>query len=96
MLVIEVPASTPKLAAVPRLTATTGGGGGGKVAVTVKLVLPVLLPDAALIVTVPVLKPVARPVALMVAMTLLLDVQLAELEISVVLLSEKVAVATNC
>ena len=64
--------------------------------VTVRAVVPETAPDEAEIVVVPVATDVARPVALIVATTVLDDVQLTDVEISCVLLSEKVPLAVNC
>jgi len=62
----------------------------------VSVVLPLIVPDVAVIVVLPEATPVARPELLMVAMVLSLDDQDTEEVMTEVVLFEYVAVAVNC
>ena len=55
---------------------------------TVRIVLPVTLPEVPVIVTLPAAMPVARPLVLIVAIELLLEVQAVELVMTLVVPSE--------
>jgi hypothetical protein len=68
----------------------------GAVAVTVRVVVPLMAPEAALIVLVPAATPVANPPALIVATLVVCEVHVAVLVKFCVELSEKVPVAVNC
>jgi hypothetical protein len=65
-------------------------------AVTVRVVVPLIAPEAALIVLIPVPAPVANPPAVIVATLVVCELQLAVLVKFCVELSEKVPVAVNC
>jgi hypothetical protein len=67
-----------------------------KIAVTVRPVEPLIDPEVACIVVLPVFTPVARPVAPIVATAVFVEVQLTELVRFCVLLSLYVPVAANC
>ena len=68
----------------------------GALAVTVRVVEPLIAPEAALIVLVPAAAPVANPPALIVATLVVCEVHVAVLVRFCVELSEKVPVAVNC
>jgi hypothetical protein len=63
---------------------------------TVRVVVPLTLPDVAVIVAVPVATPVAKPPLLMVAIVLSLELQVTDVVITLVVPFEYVPVATNC
>lgn len=81
MLVMEVAASTPKLAAVPRLTVAA-------TAVTVKVVDAFLTPWVAVILLTPAAMAVALPLGRIVATLVKLDDQTTALVMSAVEASE--------
>lgn len=60
------------------------------------MVLPVTVPEVAVMVAFPALIAVTKPVFVTVAMAGLLELQLTEVVTLLVVLSDKVAVATNC
>jgi hypothetical protein len=68
----------------------------GAVAVTVRVVEPLMAPEAALIVVVPAATPVANPPVVIVATVVVCEVHVAVLVKFCVELSEKVPVAVNC
>jgi len=68
----------------------------GAVAVTVRVVEPLMAPEAALIVLVPAATPVASPPALIVATLVVCEVHVTVLVKFCVELSENVPVAVNC
>jgi hypothetical protein len=63
---------------------------------TVKVVLPLIVPEVAVIVVLPGARAVAKPVLLIVATVVLLEAQVAEFVMSLVVPFENVAVAVNC
>ena len=63
---------------------------------TANVVLPLILPEVAVIVVLPAARAVAKPVLLIVATVVLLEAQVAELVMSLVVPFENVAVAVNC
>ena len=63
---------------------------------TVKVVTPLVEPDVAVIVVLPGAAVVAKPLLLIVAIVLSLEVHIAELVITLLVLFEYVAVAVNC
>lgn len=65
-------------------------------AVTLSVAPPCKVPDLAVMVTVPEAEPVATPAALMLAIVESDDPHCAELVISLVVLSDRKAVAVNC
>jgi len=83
------PLATVGLAGVTAIEASTGGA-------TVSVVLPLTVPELAVMVVVPTATAVARPPAAMVAAAGVDDVQVTEAVMSCVELSAYVAVAVNC
>ena len=69
--------------------------GGGAVALTVRMVVPLIAPDTALIVVVPAATPVATPEELIVATPVFDDDHVAVLVIFCVVLSLRAPVAVN-
>lgn len=75
---------------------SAAGAGGGAAVVTVRVVLPLVAPETALMVVVPALTAVANPVELIVAAAAFDEDQVAVFVRSWVVLSLNAPVAVNC